>query len=75
MNKVGVCDWLPLYYHAGMYRVPYCYRFLKQGPDITKLACTVLPWIDCLAQFLSEAVLRARNKIIGLLRGGPRSAR
>ena len=23
--KVGVCDWLPLYYHAGMYRVPYCY--------------------------------------------------
>ena len=25
MNKVGVCDWLPLYYHAGMYRVPFCY--------------------------------------------------
>ena len=24
-NKAGVCDWLPLYYHAGMYRVPYCY--------------------------------------------------
>src|SRR4029434_3256361 len=25
LNKVGVCDWLPLYYHAGMYRVPFCY--------------------------------------------------
>ena len=25
MYEVGVCDWLPLYYHAGMYRVPYCY--------------------------------------------------
>ena len=24
-NKAGVCDWLPLYYRAGMYRVPYCY--------------------------------------------------
>ena len=24
-NKAGVCDWLPLYYHAGIYRVPYCY--------------------------------------------------
>ena len=24
-NKAGVCNWLPLYYHAGMYRVPYCY--------------------------------------------------
>ena len=36
---------------------------LKQEPAITKLACTVLPWIDCLAQFLSEADLRARNKI------------
>src|SRR4029434_3829730 len=24
-NKAGVCDWLPLYYHAGMYRVPSCY--------------------------------------------------
>ena len=24
-NKAGVCDWLPLYYHAGMYRVPLCY--------------------------------------------------
>src|SRR4029434_7940155 len=23
--KAGVCDWLPLYCHAGMYRVPYCY--------------------------------------------------
>ena len=21
-NKAGVCDWLPLYYHAGMYTVP-----------------------------------------------------
>ena len=25
MNKVGVCDWLPLYYYAGMYTVPFCY--------------------------------------------------
>ena len=25
MNKVGVCDWLLLYYHAGMYTVPFCY--------------------------------------------------
>src|SRR4029434_10468392 len=24
-SKAGVCNWLPLYYHAGMYRVPYCY--------------------------------------------------
>src|SRR4029434_8587384 len=23
--KAGVCNWLPLYYHTGMYRVPYCY--------------------------------------------------
>src|SRR4029434_1018765 len=22
---VGVCDWLPLYYHAVIYTVPYCY--------------------------------------------------
>ena len=84
-NKAGVCDWLPLYYHAGMYRVPYCYialncdkerlGYFKQEPDITKLACTVLPWIDFLAQFLSKADLRARNYIIVLLGGGARSAR
>src|SRR4029434_9089296 len=24
-NKAGVCNWLPLYYRAGMYRVPLCY--------------------------------------------------
>src|SRR4029434_3860382 len=24
-SRAGVCNWLPLYYHAGMYRVPLCY--------------------------------------------------
>src|SRR4029434_11292826 len=24
-NKAGVCNWLRLYYHAGMYRVALCY--------------------------------------------------
>ena len=24
-SRAGVCNWLPLYYHVGMYRVPLCY--------------------------------------------------
>ena len=24
-TRAGVCNWLPLYYHAGMYTVPFCY--------------------------------------------------
>src|SRR4029434_5415019 len=34
-----------------MSRLLTYHRFLKQERDITRLACTVLPWFDILAQF------------------------
>src|SRR4029434_1673665 len=88
LNKVGVCDWLPLYYHAGMYRVPFCYiavncdrerlgylrnlGYDKQEPDISWRVQCYLGLIFLAQFFVPRIYSCCADEFIDSLGGGLR---